>query len=347
MRNLLLTVLLCAGTASLSFGQAILTAENMNPYLGDVYINNVCETSGVSEGPSGPHQTWTFSGLLPATSGTLIDTANVKACGLTATCSLFSGADMAIVSSSTIDYIITSSGKLQHKGYYNSPTQFAVYNDPIDQFRFPFTYNTKFVDACDGTIVFTPSGLPTVTATEVSSDTVECDGYGTLILPGGLTYPNVLRVHSYQNFRDSADVFGTPVIETYKLETYTWYTPGYHSPLLTIATATSDLTNYKVVSYSAKKLKTAVENIGNTSVALQLFPNPATDVLNVKFNLAGNEHVRISLIDMLGREAGVIANKDMQGAQSIAYNTAGLAKGMYMVRLQSGTETITRKIELQ
>lgn len=135
MRKTLLAALLCAGTSA-SFAQApTLTAANMNPFLGDTYVNNICDTTGVVPGPSGTGKTWTFSGLVPAFSGTTIDTASAEACALTPTCALFSAtspaSDVAIVTptASTIDYLITGTTKLQHKGYYNSPGQNAIYTD--------------------------------------------------------------------------------------------------------------------------------------------------------------------------------------------------------------------------
>lgn len=356
MRKTFLAALLCAGTSA-SFAQApTLTAANMNPFLGDTYVNNICDTTGVVPGPSGTGKMWTFSGLVPAFSGTTIDTASAEACALTPTCALFSAtspaSDVAIVTpaASTIDYLITGTTKLQHKGYYNSPGQNAIYTDPIDQFQYPFNYGGTFSDACAGTIVFTPSGSSTpITAAETSTVTVTYDGYGTLVLPGPATYTNVARVHSSQSFADNADVFGTgtPVTVTYQLETYSWYLPGYHSPLLTIATAVGDIFNYKVVSYSAKKLRTAVEHMPGIDNSLAIFPNPATNLLNVQFNVTNREHVRVSLTDMLGREAAVLADNDAQGAQNLSLNTNGMAKGIYVLRLQSGTETVARKIEIQ
>ncbi len=354
MRKTLFAALLCAGTSA-SFAQApILTAANMNPFLGDIYVNNICDTTGVTPGPAGASQTWHFEGLAPATSGTTIDTATAEACALTPNCSIFTAtspaSDVAIVTptASTIDYLVTSTSKLQHKGYYNSATQNAIYTDPIDQFQYPFTYLNTFTDPCAGLVTYTPTGGPTVVATETSTVVTTADAWGTLILPGtpAPSY-TALRVHSSQSFRDSANVFGTPVVETYQLETYSWYTPGYHSPLLTIATATGALYNYKVVSYSAKKLRTAVPNVPGIDNSLAIFPNPATNMLNVQFNVTNREHVRVSLTDMLGREAAVLADKDAQGAQNLSFNTNGMAKGIYLLRLQSGTETVARKIEIQ
>ena len=65
-----------------------------------------------------------------------------------------------------------------------------------------------------------------------------------------------------------------------------------------------------------------------------------------RFDATGNEKVTVSLIDMLGR-SDVIASGEYSCLQSISYNTASLPRGIYVVRLQAGTETVTKKIELQ
>ena len=59
---------------------------------------------------------------------------------------------------------------------------------PPDEFlRFPVTFNTQFT-ATNTVVVETTyvNGLPTKTSADTSSQTAYVDGYGTLLLPGGL-----------------------------------------------------------------------------------------------------------------------------------------------------------------
>ena len=162
----------------------------------------------------------------------------------------------------------------------------------------------------------------------------------------------MLRVHTFQAYTDSADLFGAGGAATFDLNTYTWYTPNYHSALMTINTAVgTGLTTgfyFKTVSYAFRQLSNAgVHPVDNIGESLQIFPNPAGNELNINFNAGTGEHVRINMVDMLGRDVAVIADQAAQGMQNITYNTGSLSKGLYLVRLQSGNETATRQIVIQ
>ncbi|MBS1903920.1 MAG: S8 family peptidase [Bacteroidetes bacterium] len=76
---------------------------------------------------------------------------------------------------------------------------------------------------------------------------------------------------------------------------------------------------------------------GNRTSDLRVSPNPASTVAMAYFNLAGESRVAISISDMLGRtvgsyDAGVFA----AGANRWELPVAGLASGVYIVRLQTG-----------
>ena len=327
--------------AAKALAQPILTAANFNPAIGDAFNTHICDTAGVAPGASGAYITWNFDSLIT----TSIDTGIVTACSATPHCSLFPGSTYAIVSQAThlTPYYIENSTTLSQNGYFIATDTNAVYTNPIDQFRYPFSYGTSFSDPYAGIIT-----LGAITANETGTITVTYDGYGTLILPGGID-TNVLRVHTLQLFVDSASLFGFPTVQTFQLETYAWYKPNYHSPLMTILNTTQIGGSYtnKAVSYSPKQTATSTPIIAGIENALQLYPNPAKNELNIEYTSANNQEVRISLYDLLGKEIAVITDRSMQGKQSINYNTSKLPKGLYLLRLQSGTETITRKIEIQ
>jgi hypothetical protein len=225
-----------------------------------------------------------------------------------------------------------------------------VYTDPLDQLHFPFTYNSTFNDTYAGGIVYTPPVGGPVTASENGSATITGDAYGTLILPGtpAVTYNNVLRVHSTQNFRDSANLFG-PVVANYTLETYTWYMAGYHAPLLTIATAVGPGVNTKTVSYASKQLENheAVPNAPTLTASVEVYPNPASSYVYISYNNTTNQKVRTSIVDMTGREIAEVGNLVSNGTTNLTFNTATLAKGTYVVRIASANETVTHKLTIK
>jgi hypothetical protein len=333
-----------------SFGQAsTLTAANYNPQLNDAFISVVCDTSFVSPGLSGPGISWSFISLSPSQIDTARDVPVTSTAGGSYIALFAPTTNVAVVTptASMTTYGIESATKLSSTGYYQSAAQYAIYTDPMDQIQYPCTYNTTFTDTYAGTLYIGGTGYP-----EAGSVTSTCDGWGTLILPGGLTYSNVLRVHSSQTYTDNADLFHTGTSTTFDVESYNWYMPGYHSALLTISTSQGTGIAagyfYKIVSYAAKQLSNAgVHSVPNISSSLQLFPNPVQNVLNVNFDAGMGAHVRIDMTDMLGRDVAVIANQYAQGVQNFTYNTSNLPKGLYIVRLQSGDEHITKQVVVQ
>ncbi len=359
-KRILSLLLLCGG--STAFAQApILTADNTAPVLNDAFISLICDTTGVTQGVAGASITWNYSTLFPSMTMTPnMDTGTVATPAgkpgfstLSLLSTAFAASTYATVtpSNTLTTYYQATPAAISQTGVYINAGNNAVYTDPMDQLRFPFTYSNTYTDTYAGGLVYTPTMGGPVTATETGSVTVTADGYGTLILPGipAVTYTGVLRVHSAQNFRDSANLFGTPVVGTYNLETYTWYQPGYHSPLLTIATATGTGVNNKTVSYAYKQIANheATKNVTGLNATVNVYPNPATEYVYISYNNATGKQVRTSLFDIEGREVAVIADLSSQGTTNATYNVSALAKGQYIIRIQSENETITRSLTVK
>lgn len=70
-----------------------------------------------------------------------------------------------------------------------------------------------------------------------------------------------------------------------------------------------------------------------------VFPNPANDILNIKFdrNFSG----QLSVIDMLGKEV-IVKNFDSQ--LNITIDTSNLEKGVYFIRVNDNTTTAQRVV---
>jgi len=349
-----------------AFGQSpTLYWWNVGPVVHDTFATVVCDTTGVAQGLAGTSMSWTFSGLTPSTvilpnrdtagvayfgptnAGWLaLETAATPA-GATAT---FNASTYAIQTRSGkgTTYEQTSATAISQTGVYVDSGDLAVYSNPMDLLRLPFTYGNNYVDTFAGGVLFTPSGLSPVVAFESGTVTVSADGYGTLILPGPVSYTNVLRVHSSQSYRDSANLFGTPVIQTYDLESYTWYQPGYHSPLLTIAMASSATVHTKTVTYAARQIANhdAVPRVADIQSSVRVYPNPATGALFVSYNNATNSRVTTTIEDVTGRVMGVVADQATNGLTQLSYNTTGLASGTYFICVRSAEGLSRQKLEV-
>ncbi len=75
----------------------------------------------------------------------------------------------------------------------------------------------------------------------------------------------------------------------------------------------------------------SVEELDN-NIALNVYPNPANDVVNVSFALNNNSDVNVEVVDITGKVVANVAGKDLlTGSQNISVNTSSLAAGVYTV----------------
>lgn len=338
MKQHLLTALGCIALAGPALAQPTLTGANYNPFWGDKFVSQNCDTSGVTPGAGGASRTWNFSGL----SATTRDTGTAVMCGFTTTCMFFPGSTTAIINpnQSLRNYIIADNSRLSQNGVYISPTQNVGYTNPMDQFRYPFAYLNSFVDTYASVMTFSGS-----TFFQNGTVNVTYDGYGTLTLPGSVTHSNVLRVHSSQVYVDSSELFGN--LGTYNVESYTWYTPNYHAPLLTISTATSLAGTFKQVSYASVQLVAAVTDAAAGTSKVTTYPNPATGMLHVDFDAVTGNQYKVTVTDVTGRQVAELANGYLAGSQHLTWATDGVPAGMYLVRVQTNNQNTTQLVAIK
>lgn len=108
------------------------------------------------------------------------------------------------------------------------------------------------------------------------------------------------------------------------------------------------------LSFGAATLEYYLRTTTNTQTVeqivqdVQLYPNPATDEVQLGFTLKEAATVQVATFDMLGRlqKRGIRQNLGV-GSQQISLQINGLPKGFYWVQLQVGTQTITKKLILE
>ncbi len=75
---------------------------------------------------------------------------------------------------------------------------------------------------------------------------------------------------------------------------------------------------------------------------ISIFPNPATDLLNINLNFASKNDIKISVYSLIGQKVKeVILPK---GTEICSLNIRDLNKGLYFVQIQSGKDKFTQKI---
>lgn len=89
---------------------------------------------------------------------------------------------------------------------------------------------------------------------------------------------------------------------------------------------------------------TGIKNSAAT-VALSLYPNPASGNLSIGFTLATADKIKIELYDLLGNKIAGLANQSYTaGKQHVSWNTETLPAGAYLVKMISSSGVATKRL---
>jgi hypothetical protein len=105
--------------------------------------------------------------------------------------------------------------------------------------------------------------------------------------------------------------------------------PMYH---VNVVNAQGPTTNIK--NYAAKESMTD----------LLLFPNPAKDQSHLKVNMNQAGDVTLSIYEITGKLMSQATHNLSEGVNTVDLNTSSLAKGMYLVTINSGNAKKTVRL---
>ncbi|MDI6766515.1 MAG: T9SS type A sorting domain-containing protein [Bacteroidota bacterium] len=96
---------------------------------------------------------------------------------------------------------------------------------------------------------------------------------------------------------------------------------------------------------------TSFENQSKEHVSVlylkQNYPNPFNPSTTIEFSLPHAEYMTLRVYDILGVEVSVLVNEHLHaGVHRVSWNAWSRASGFYLVRLQAGRSTQTRKLLL-
>ena len=191
----------------------------------------------------------------------------------------------------------------------------------------------------EGTSVFTTSGCPTFANTVAPFTDYVYGSNGRCSITGGYFYTGTL----YPNFANKyifADYCTAEIglVDASGVITWNVNLPGVITSFGEDVNGELYITNGTSVS---KLVDTSLSTISLNESEVTIFPNPATNELYIKNN--NNLALQnISIADLTGK---VVFNQDIQNIDSNAVNITSLAKGIYLVTVetQSGL-TATSKI---
>ncbi|MFZ4413008.1 MAG: T9SS type A sorting domain-containing protein, partial [Bacteroidales bacterium] len=120
-------------------------------------------------------------------------------------------------------------------------------------------------------------------------------------------------------------------LDIYKIEVVAFITEG----------------NQEIVTGAEYLLPASVDEVNN-GVDFNVYPNPATDNMQINFNLNDTKKVEIKIYNNLG--AIVFSSNEGQlnsGNHTVEISVSDLAKGIYYMNLKAGENTISKKIIIQ
>ncbi len=333
MKTTLLSIILAATAVTTANAQSTLTGANMNPVHGDVFYSHSVDTN-VSKGASGAGVTWNFTSLTE--NG--IDTSYYVACDSTPYCDSFTGSNLAQTNmSGDYTYLSTTAAHYSSLGFYSGGMAFRNL-DAHDVLQYPLAYGQNFSDPSLET--YAPGFY------HKQLDSTYYDAWGTLNLPGGVSYTNVARLHIVSYTTDSTVGY----LNHGKSESYIWFKTGFHYPVFYIGYDTmgsaSGVPYVSQVFYSVSKNPLAVQNVNEVHTKVDVFPNPATEIVHIRFNLANAVTAKIFITDATGRRVANLDSQLTNGDNDITYNTSVLSAGLYIVTLQTATGSVAQKLTI-
>ena len=202
------------------------------------------------------------------------------------------------------------------KGLFGiSGTYFPMINNPIN-----------LLTGCNGSICegleFTASDqnavwfIETMTPNEHGLAALEEDGYGTVAIQGYGEFGQKTFYMSYALGRLADNDQGT------------------REELLS-----------RIVEWFLVGLDIDEPVIDNHELTMNLYPNPASEIVDIRFTIYDFRYIRLKMYDIYGKEVRTVSDEmKSAGEYSVKVDVSNLPPGMYVFRLQAGNECAVEKL---
>lgn len=203
---------------------------------------------------------------------------------------------------------------------------------------FPVTYGKNWESSYD---IDTDGGFFTF---EIDEE-VEVDGWGRLITSSGPV--DVLRVKRIVK----NSVFGSLQSEDHDFEFYdhsgrliaaiTGYSPLFEDDIDELEAIWNEFATTTSIS------QTDSPEIPAEVKLHQNYPNPFNPATSIGFYLPEATDIRVTVHDLLGREVATLARGPAaSGEHAVVFDAASLPSGVYVYRLKTASQSVTRRLTL-
>jgi len=211
--------------------------------IGDTAEYFALDATNAVPGPAGVGVTWDFSNLPRIPDQDYV--VYYEAASVAPNAAMFPQANMvAIQNAGPIDaytFINVTDQRITLEGLDLPDLGVVTYSDKDIWLNFPLGYNQTQADDFVGTYTFNVQGFSGI-ADRTGNLSTHYDGFGTLILPGGVSVPNVRRLRLEQTVTDVVHVAGTTVTTVVESVTYNFFEDGDRRQLFQLTLADSTIT---------------------------------------------------------------------------------------------------------
>lgn len=320
----------CLATAfSISaFGQLTILESTHAPQVGDSQEMKSIQSGSFDYSPSGPNQTWDFSNATV----TATNTYNYLSISDGAKGSSYPAATIVEEASGAENYYkVTSNGYNIVGQYQAGVAELDFTSDEREFIRYPFTYGDQYNSTFSGVV-----NSQGVQLNRGGTIKIISDGYGTLKLPGGVTFNNALRVNTISTYSDT--YFGYE-IGTYIDSVITWYVTGIRGFVANYSVAYTNGT-LALAQGTYRNNLSASSALGIQTNVFSIAPNPANEVVNV-YSPSNNNTVTFY------NSLGAVEKQVVLSAGQHSINIDSFSPGVYLVQYASEGESKTLKLLVQ
>jgi hypothetical protein len=238
----------------------------------------------------------------------------------------------------TWNYKELNSDRLLLHGLSGEDALYLIYDPPAVQSKIPMTFGTTWIKEWDSAYY-----MPDVYV--ITESEMIVDAFGTLKVTTG-EFP-CLRVR-----QDQRTISHTPVgSDTAMTRSFNLYTQGMIE--VNFGSINEDQFDLPTIWTSGVKLSGRPGSVGlpvinppNSGALLTgIFPNPVSEIAEIKYTLKDYTRVNLMVIDLSGREVTEVFNGYQNaGDHKASINVSGIPAGIYFCRIRADRETETRKI---
>lgn len=226
---------------------------------------------------------------------------------------------------------------------YSTSQNFFIYNLPSNDSDYTFTQHIilPVVNSVGGLI-----GVDRFLPADSMQTPADCHA-SFFLTPADATLNN-WTIQNYSSGADSLSYFwdfGDGSTSVLSSPTHTYASTGTYTVCLTVSsgscsdtycqTAFTDSTQvgYGMKTLGARHMNVGIKELKSTKNSIKLFPNPATDVLNLSYQFEMKEDYVVILTDLIGhKQLEVVFEKNVPAPK---LNVQSFAPGMYVIQLKT------------